>query len=125
MEAARSAAKGAISISAPRSKRCEASVCMPCDFDVRRMDRGSNQALSSSTERVPGEISELVPPMIPASATAAPASAITRLSGESVWSTPSRVVRCSPGWARRTMISLSLSRARSKACNGCPNSINT
>src|SRR5271166_4007036 len=47
--ATRSQATGVMPQSAPRSKRCEASVCMPWRLAMRRMIAGSNHADSIST----------------------------------------------------------------------------
>ncbi len=112
-------AAGAASKSAPRSKRCEASVCRPCRFDDLRIVAGSNHAASTSTFFVAGVIIESHPPITPASDNARRSSAITRSSGSSVRSTPSSVLSVSPARARRTTMPPSI-RSRSNACVGCP-----
>ena len=91
--------------SAPRSKRCEASVWSPWRLAVRRTVAGWNQADSTRTRRVPAEISESPPPITPARALPRSRSAMTRSSGSSSRSLPSRVVIRSPGRAVRTTIS--------------------
>ena len=106
----------AISGSAPRSKRSEASVRRPSAFDVRRMEMGSNHADSSRTLRVAELISLSAPPITPPMATACAASAITHISGESARSMPSSVRIFSPARARRTTMRRSARRSRSKAC---------
>ena len=85
---------GPAAMSAPRSKRCEASVCMPSARAARRIASGSQQAASSATTRVASWISLDAPPMIPASASAGspPLPAITPTRAGSVRSLPSSVV---------------------------------
>ncbi len=77
--------------SAPRSKRCEASVCMPWRLAMLRTVAGSNHADSISTFFVFSVIIESKPPITPASATGFSPSAMTRSSVESLRSTPSSV----------------------------------
>ena len=60
-----SPARGA-SMSAPRSKRNEASVDSANRLLVRRTETGSNHALSKATRVVPAVTSESAPPMTPA-----------------------------------------------------------
>ena len=92
---------------------------------VRLMLPELNAALSSSTSTVFSSISELRPPMTPASATARSSpSEMTVFSEVSVRSCPSRVVSTSPSRAARTTMwrlpSTSVSLPRSKACSGWP-----
>ncbi len=70
--------------SVPRSKRCEASVCIPRERAVRRTAPGWKCALSRRMRVVLSEIAVARPPMTPASATGFSASAITRCCGVSV-----------------------------------------
>ena len=77
--------------SAPRSKRCEASVWMRWRFEERRTVAGSNQAASTRMFLVVAEMAVSRPPMTPARPTAFFSSAMTRSSGSRVRSTPSRV----------------------------------
>ena len=68
--ASRAIAPGPAATSAPRSKRCEASVCMASARAPRRTASGSHHAASSATTRVSSEISLDAPPMTPARASA-------------------------------------------------------
>ena len=52
-------------------------------------------------------------------------SAMTHIEASSVRVCPSRVVKRSPGRARRTTIVASVTRAASNACSGCPSSQST
>ena len=106
--------------SAPRSKRCEASVCIPRDLAVLRMARGFQYAASRATTRVSSETSLDAPPMIPARARALSGPATTPARAPSVRSTSSRVSSFSPSRAQRTHRRASGIRARSKAWEGCP-----
>ena len=108
--------------STPRSKRREASVDSPSFFDVLRTLTGLKQALSINTRVVPASISELSPPMTPATATGFSPSQIMSISASRVRSLPSRVTKASPAAAVRTTIRFPARRSRSKACNGWPHS---
>ena len=55
-------------MSAPRSKRNDASVDSASRLLVRRTETGSNQALSNAARAVPAPTSESAPPMTPATA---------------------------------------------------------
>ena len=123
--AMRAVASGGASASAPRSKRCEASVCIPRVLLARRIESGSHQAASRATVRVSSETSLEAPPMIPASASAPSVPATTPTRPDRMRPTPSSVVRRSPSRAQRTMSLPSGTRARSKAWDGCPISIIT
>ena len=83
-------------MSAPRSKRDEASVFRPSRLLVRRTDAGLKYALSNATILVAAETSAAAPPMTPATAWGRLRSAITSMSGSSLRSTPSRVRIVSP-----------------------------
>ena len=87
---------------------------------VRRIFVRSNAAISNRTVVVPSVISDSSPPITPAMPVALVWSAIISISGVSARSLPSSVVMVSPGLARRTMIWLSFTLARSKACIGWP-----
>ena len=106
--------------SAPRSKRCEASVCIPSARAARRMARGSQYAASRATVRVESPTSLEAPPMIPARASGAsgPATTPTGTRSARSRSTPSRVVTRSPARAQRTCKRPPGTRARSNACVG-------
>ncbi len=78
---ARSAAGPARCGSTPFSQRFEPSVRRRSRSEVRKMPYGSKFAASSRTRVVPSPISVSSPPMIPASAVARSASAISRSSG--------------------------------------------
>ena len=125
--ARRSSASGPAAMSAPRSKRCDASVCMPSARAARRMASGSHQAASSATSAVASWISLEAPPMMPASASAGspPLPAITPTRPGSVRSWPSSVVSVSPSRDQRTTSASPGTRARSKAWLGWPSSIIT
>ena len=128
--AARSSPSRVASGSVPRSKRCEASVCMPRERDVLRTARGSKCAPSRRTRVVFSEIAVASPPMTPARATGFSASAITRCWGVSARATPSSVTSVSPARARRTMIvgkpsTPFASVSRSNAWSGWPMSQRT
>ena len=99
--AARDTASAQISGSAPRSKRWLASVCMPNRRAAARTRRRSKWAPSIRMSRVASVTSLSSPPMTPPRPTGRSASAITRISGSSSRSTPSRVVSRSPARARR------------------------
>ena len=71
-------------MSAPRSKRDEASVLRPRRLLVRRTDAGLKYALSNATVLVAADTSEDAPPITPATAWARVASAMTSMSGSSV-----------------------------------------
>ena len=88
--------------STPRSKRVLASVLSPSALLVRRTELALNDALSNTMVRVAGPTSESAPPMTPATAIGAAASAITSMSGDRLRDWPSSVVRRSPGRAVRT-----------------------
>ena len=118
--ATRSHERAVDSKSAPRSKRCEASVCNPCRRELLRMVTGSHHADSIRTLRVFCVIMVSNPPITPARATGLRASATTRSSGVSLRSTPSSVFSVSPSCARRTIIFPPSSRSRSNACVGLP-----
>ncbi len=105
--------------SAPRSKRCEASVCRPWRRALRRTLAGSNQAASMRTFLVSAVIMESQPPMTPARPCAREWSATTRSSASSIRSEPSSSLTRSPLRARRTMIPPS-SLSRSYAWLGWP-----
>src|SRR5207249_4313861 len=87
-------------MSAPRSKRYAASVLRPSAREVRRIDTGSNQALSSRTRVVPSVTSVSAPPMTPAIPIARRVSAMTSIESSSTRSWPSSVVNRSPAQAR-------------------------
>src|SRR5436309_1574383 len=89
---------------------------------ARRTLAGAKKALSRRSTRVAGVTSDASPPITPASATGPRPSAITRSSGSSARSAPSRVVSRSPEAPRRTTMRRSASRSRSKACSGWPRS---
>jgi len=82
---------------------------------------GPEPGAFQNRSRVESLTAESWPPMMPASATAARRSAITRSEASSCSALPSSSVRRSPAAARRTRMSPS-SRARSKACIGWPSS---
>ena len=111
--------------STPRSNRVLASVFRPNVLLVRRTEVGLKQALSSTTDRVEADTSESAPPITPATATGAAASAITSISGVSARSWPSSVRIFSPGAAVRTRMAGPTSRVRSNACIGWPSSSST
>jgi hypothetical protein len=117
---ARIRAHGGAAMSAPRSKRAEASVFRPSRRLAVRTMEGRNQALSSATVVVVAVTSDVAPPITPAMATGRSRSAITRVVSSSVRFCPSSVVSPSPERARRTLISGPASFATSKACIGCP-----
>ena len=73
-----------------------------------------------STFRVEGRTSPSADPMTPAIPTALARSAITRSSSASSRTTPSSVVRRSPGRARRTMTPPPSRASRSNGCMGWP-----
>ena len=102
--AARAEASTTASTSAPRSKRYAASVLRPSAREVRRIETGSNQALSRRTRVVPSATSVSAPPMTPAIPIARRGSAMTSIESSSTRSWPSSVVKRSPARARRTMI---------------------
>src|SRR6202050_1968430 len=89
--AARREAISAISGSAPRSNRYDASVRRPSALDARRTLTGSNHAASSSKFRLANPISLSAPPITPAIPTACAPSAITHMSFPSVRSAASSV----------------------------------
>ena len=73
------------SMSAPRSKRNEASVDSASRLLVRRTETGSNQALSNATRtRYRPSTSESAPPMTPATACGREPSAMTSMSPASL-----------------------------------------
>ncbi len=96
-------------MSAPRSKRYAASVRSPSAREVRRIETGSNQALSRRTRVVRSVTSVWAPPITPASPTARLGSAITSIESSRTRSCPSSVVKRSPFAARRTTIVASVS----------------
>src|SRR5579871_6985679 len=106
--------------SAPRSKRCDASVCSACRRDILRTIHGSHHADSIRTFLVFSVIMVSYPPMTPASPTGFLASHTTRSSEVSLRSTPSRVLSVSPERALRTMIWPPSSKSMSKTCVGLP-----
>ncbi len=112
-------------MSAPRSKRDDASVLRPSRLLVRRTDAGLKYALSNTTVRVVGEISDALPPMTPATACARSRSAMTSISASSVRATPSSVVSRSPAVARRIRSAPPARVSRSKAWSGWPSSNST
>ena len=83
---------------------------------------GSKCADSRKTSSVESSVPVSSPPMIPAMAIGFSESAITRFSGESSLSTPSKVFILSPSFAHLTTTSLPESFLRSKACRGWPSS---
>ena len=121
----RAVATAGASGSAPRSKRCEASVCIPSPLAVLRMLAGSQYAASSATTVVVSPTSLAAPPITPARARALLGPATTPASGPRVRSTPSRVMSRSPSRARRTLTRPSGMWRRSKAWVGWPISIIT
>ena len=120
--AARRPARAAISGSAPRSKRKEASVCSWCFLDVLRMEPASKQALSRKTSVVDSDTPESSPPNTPAMHIGREESAMTISVAARVRSTPSSVTIFSPSFARRTMTFPPPILAASKVCRGCPSS---
>ena len=80
---AASATTGAL-MSAPRSKRDDASVFRPSRLLVRRTDAGLKYALSKATRRRRRRDFGAAPPMTPATACARSRSAMTSMSGSSV-----------------------------------------
>jgi hypothetical protein len=100
------------------SKRIEASVRSRMADDVLRMDDAWKQALSSTTRVVLPVIELSRPPITPASAMAPPASAIVRLDGSSVYSSPLSARKSSPGRAGRMKMVPPRMRSASKACIG-------
>ena len=97
----------------------------PVERDVRRTLTGLKTALSRRTFLVAGETSVSAPPMMPATATARRASAMTRSRVVRRRTTSSMVVMASPSSARRTIIFRPESVSRSNACSGWPHSIIT
>ena len=91
---------------------------------VREVRPRSKAADSRSTQVVSSVTSLFSPPITPASATARSGVAMTVMSSVSARSSPSRVTRCSPSAAARTMMwahpSALATFAKSKACNGWP-----
>ena len=122
---ARAEATTSASMSAPRSKRYAASVRRPSAREVRRIETGWNQALSSRTRVVLSVTSVSAPPITPARPTARRGSAITSIESSRTRSCPSRVVKRSPFPARRTTIVASLTVSQSKAWSGWPSSQRT
>ena len=112
--------------SAPRSKRCDASVCSPWRLAVRRTLAGWKCAHSSSTRVVAGVTSLSAPPITPASASGRVAVADDQVVGvERALLAVERgqlLARLARG-ARRSALPASLSR--SKACSGWPYSSST
>ena len=102
---ARSAASSAISQSTPRSLRFDASEGRRCRRRVRAIDTGSKFADSTTIVVVASVTSVAAPPMTPARPMGPESSVMSRSSGSSSRSLPSRVVRVSPARARRTTIS--------------------
>ena len=86
---------------------------------IRILER-SNVAASKRTVVVLSVIILFSPPMIPANATPLSASAMSRLSCDSLDFVPSNVTISSPSAARRTMILCPASVVKSNACNGLP-----
>ena len=80
----------------------------------------SKIAASYTTVGVSSRISELRPPMTPATAMPPSLSAITSIELSSVRSTSSSVVSFSPSCARRTVISRPRMVRMSNACIGWP-----
>jgi len=76
----------------------------PSAREVRRIEAGANQALSSSTRVVRSLTSVLAPPITPARPIARRGSAMSSIDASSARSWPSRVVKRSSGRARRTTI---------------------
>ena len=108
---ARRSAMGASSGRRPFSNLRVASVRSPKDWAVSRLLVPSKVADSRSTFTVLTLISLLAPPITPPRPMASLASAMTRFSGVNFRSTPSKVVKTSPGQARLTMIVASLIRS--------------
>ena len=122
--AARAAARIWPSGSTPRSKRYEASVERPRAFEARRTLGASNPADSMRTRVVASVTAVEAPPITPATATGASASAITSVPSGRSRATPSSVSMVSPARLRRTT-TVSPRWSRSKACSGCPVSWST
>ena len=106
--------------SAPRSNRCDASVCIPCRRAIFRTIPGSHHADSITMFRVFSVIMVSYPPITPASPTGFFASQTTRSSDVNLRTTPSRVFRVSPSRALRTTIFPPSSRSMSNTCVGFP-----
>ena len=100
---ARSMAKAHVQASMPFSKRAEESERCPSAREVFLTLSRANFAASKNTSRVSALISELSPPMMPASATPFFLSQMSRLSGVRVNCFSSSVTIFSPCAARRTM----------------------
>ena len=86
------------------SLRVEASVRKPSLTLMRRMRGPVQFALSITISRVVSLTSLIRPPIKPARPVACASSAISSAVASSARSTPSSVVRCSPGLASRTMM---------------------
>ena len=86
--------------STPRSKRRDASDGSLCRRAVRAIEIVSKIAASMSTFFVSGPISVVPPPMTPARPIGPDSSVISRSSGCSVRTLPSRVSSCSPSASR-------------------------
>ena len=106
--------------SRPFSYRAEASVRMPSAVAVRRMDTPLKLADSKTTMAVSPTISELAPPMTPATPTGLCSSQMHSMLGVSLRSLPSSVWMTSPSRAVRTTILPPSTQEKSKACMGWP-----
>ena len=115
---ARSTAATVFIGSSPFSKRPEASVRMPSAAAVRRTLVPLKFAPSKTTMAVSPTISELAPPMTPATATGFCSSQMQSIFGVSLRAVPSSVSMVSPSRAVRTMICLPPMHEKSKACMG-------
>ena len=97
-------------------------LCVPWDFDVRRIDTVSNHALSSRTLRV------LVETRFLSTHHAGEGHGVRAIRNDEVIARQCAVdaiegsqrVWLAPGLARRTMIFCCFRRDKSKACRGCP-----
>ena len=106
--------------SRPFSYRDEASVRIPRAVAVRRTEAPLKLADSNRTMAVSPTISELAPPMTPATHTGRCSSQMHSMDVVRAWSLPSRVWMDSPSRAVRTTMCPPSTQEKSKACIGWP-----